>query len=193
MLAARVRQWGIRARDRVADAELPQSRAQVDAFVNENTDGLRLLWSLLRAASRGVDDFEGALADARHGHQALSAWLAEAEQPPTTLDCDGNASTQTCMRLTSDIAAYRSAQVLLARSIEAANEPLRLLVGYVGRAVEVALHLDQEVERRSLHAALQEYRKRIETIRRSTGEHNDLQAQWESRMGRRFSLPEIGQ
>lgn len=48
--------------------------------MDANTDGLRLLWILVRAALRGVDDFEAALADARHAHLEVGAWPAEADK-----------------------------------------------------------------------------------------------------------------
>jgi hypothetical protein len=49
-------------------------------LVDANTDGLRLLWILVRAVWRGVDDVEAALADARHAHSEIGAWLAEADK-----------------------------------------------------------------------------------------------------------------
>jgi hypothetical protein len=191
--ASRVRQWGSRARHRVVDADLPQSWEEADAFVRANPDGLRLLWSVIRSASRGLDEFDAALADARRAEKTVGAWLAEAERQPPATDVDDYAVAQARRQLIAEITAYRSARTALAGALEAAGEPFTSLVAHVGRAVEVALLFDREVKRRRFRDAQEEGRKHLEAIRRSADEHLDLQAKWESRLRRRFSLPRIGE
>jgi hypothetical protein len=191
--ASRVRQWGRRGRRRVVDGDLPQSWEEANAFVRANPDGLQLLWSVIRSASRGLDEFDAALADARRAENTVGAWLAEAERQPTATDVDDYAVVQARRQLLAEITAYRSARIALAGAIEAASEPFSALVTHVGCAVEVALLFDREVKRRRFRDAQEEGRKHLEAIRLSADEHLDLQAKWESRLRRRFRLPRIGE
>jgi len=62
---------------------------------------------------------------------------------------------------------------------------------FLARAIEVALLLDRDVKRQRLRDALDEMRRRLDAIRRSGGEHADMQEIWERRLGRRFTLPEV--
>jgi len=148
--ASRVRQWGRRGRRRVVDGDLPQSREEANTFVRANPDGLQLLWSVIRSASRGLDEFDAALADARRAEDTVGAWLAEAERQPTATDVDDYAVVQARRQLLAETTAYRSARIALAGAIEAASEPFSALVTHVGRAVEVALLFDREVKRRGV-------------------------------------------
>jgi hypothetical protein len=123
----------------------------------------------------------------------VGAWLAEAERQAPATDVDDYAVAQARRQLIAEITAYRSARIALAGALEAAGEPFISLVTHVGRAVEVALLFDREVKRRRFRDAQEEGRKHLEAIRLSADEHLDLQAKWESRRRRRFSLPRIGE
>jgi hypothetical protein len=180
-----------RALRRVRDAELPVTREEADQFLRANTDALNLLWSLLRTASGVVDDYDRALTAGRDVYQAGAAHRGEIQQRLDTLDITDYTAFTTRERLTAEAETFRTALDALAREIDTASDPHRLFVEYVGRAIETALLLDRDVKLRRLRDALEEMRRRLDSIRHSAAEHVALQETWERRLGRRFSLPEV--
>jgi hypothetical protein len=180
-----------RALRRLRDAELPVTREEGDRFMRANTDALKLLWSLLRTASGVVDEYDGALATAREVAQAGTALRGDIQHRLDTLDITDYTALTTREHLTAEAETFRTALDALAHEIDTASDPHRLFVDYVGRAIETALVLDRDVKRRRLSDALEEMRRRLDSIRHSADEHAALQKTWERRLGRRFSLPEV--
>jgi hypothetical protein len=190
-VAATLAQNTGRAHRRLRDAELPVTREEADSFMKANLDALKNLWSQVRTASDVVDDYDRALATARDAYQAGTTNLGEIVQQRAGIDVSDYAALQVGKRLAVEEDALRAALDALAREIDAASDPHRLVVAYVGKAIETALYLDRDIKRRRLRDVLSEMRSRLGIIRHSGDEHAALQETWERRLQRRFALPEV--
>ena len=180
-----------RQRRILRDPELPETRDEADVWLRSHLDPYLLIWSRLGAASSLVDEGDEAAQHAVNVHRDGLAYLAALEQQQQPGDTESFAVLEARERAAAESTLFATALVALGAAIEAAADPHRLLTQHVGKAVEVALHLDRDLKRARLRNALERCRHDIAAIRSTQDEHHAIRAQWEARLGREFALSDL--
>jgi hypothetical protein len=179
-----------RARRVLNDPDFPETLDDVDRLWRAHPDPLNALWSRLGVASAFVDDFEVTLHMAQDSHHRGLAYVDKLDQQ-TSVPVDDVKALDARDRVQSEERRLREALPALARAIDAARDPLRLLIDLVARAVEIALHFERDVKHRRILYVVEHARKELAAIRATADEHYDLRTRWEARLGRAFILRDL--